>query len=440
MGISREDTVKIARAMDIVKQRRQTVLFHLLLLIRKEVTDVINEGGIRCPACVTFEHDEIKVLLDREYLGKVSEEEVATLLAHEAYHVYLRHFERQAERDRNLWNIATDLVINSRLLRDGYSFDGLDTIDLRKFDDIVYKVAWMTAEQVYDILAEAQLPTPATAAAEVQSGSVKRDSAKKGKGSGKIRDDIKDEVRRLAEATKRHKVDEHRITGEMERNLEKMERYKRKADELVKRAEENAYGMTPGSGRKIPKLRGKGTATDWRKLLMKYLKKRMSPIWTYLPPDSRFYPDYGIILENSLKHERRQLVVVIVDNSGSIDDPVFKAFMNDVERIANLPEVRVNYDFLVFFHDKDVYGPYTLAELKGMDMIHGGGGTDFRPAFEAVESLKKERKIALVIWLTDGEGKYPERRRISYPLIWVMISKNAKEVPFGHVVLTEVRA
>jgi predicted metal-dependent peptidase len=56
--------------------------------------------------------------------------------------------------------------------------------------------------------------------------------------------------------------------------------------------------------------------------------------------------------------------------------------------------------------------------------LPGGGGTDFRPALEACEALTE---VAAVVYLTDGEGAYPDG--CSKPVIWAM--STAKQAPFG---------
>ena len=45
--------------------------------------------------------------------------------------------------------------------------------------------------------------------------------------------------------------------------------------------------------------------------------------------------------------------------------------------------------------------------------LRGFGGTDFRPAFEYVEMLKKNQafhRLKGMLYFTDGLGKYPEKR------------------------------
>ena len=44
--------------------------------------------------------------------------------------------------------------------------------------------------------------------------------------------------------------------------------------------------------------------------------------------------------------------------------------------------------------------------------LHGGGGTDFRPALEMVSVMREEmkfKKLKGVLYFTDGFGEYPQK-------------------------------
>ena len=61
----------------------------------------------------------------------------------------------------------------------------------------------------------------------------------------------------------------------------------------------------------------------------------------------------------------------------------------------------------------------------------GGGGTDFRPAFNHIE--KKNIHPACFIYLTDLECKtFP--REPSYPVLWVKTGQGTIQPPFGDVI------
>jgi predicted metal-dependent peptidase len=60
----------------------------------------------------------------------------------------------------------------------------------------------------------------------------------------------------------------------------------------------------------------------------------------------------------------------------------------------------------------------------------GGGGTDFTPVFELVETFAFQPKILL--YFTDLEGKFPLYEP-SYEVVWV--ASKSVSVPFGRVIV-----
>jgi predicted metal-dependent peptidase len=62
----------------------------------------------------------------------------------------------------------------------------------------------------------------------------------------------------------------------------------------------------------------------------------------------------------------------------------------------------------------------------------GGGGTDFRPAFDWVE--KEALDIGMGIYFTDGYGSFPDKEP-PYPVIWLVLAGGAPDesFPFGRV-------
>ena len=61
-------------------------------------------------------------------------------------------------------------------------------------------------------------------------------------------------------------------------------------------------------------------------------------------------------------------------------------------------------------------------------VIHGRGGTDFRPVFEEVERMREKREFSdlkALIYFTDGDGIYPEKKP-DYETAFVFVKKSEK--------------
>ena len=59
------------------------------------------------------------ILYNPKFLGDLSEKQQIFIFAHEICHVAFEHIFRSEGKDKRLWNIATDSVINALLKQDG---------------------------------------------------------------------------------------------------------------------------------------------------------------------------------------------------------------------------------------------------------------------------------------------------------------------------------
>ena len=68
------------------------------------------------------------------FFASVSKGEQVFILAHEICHIAFSHIWRSEGKDPNLWNIATDAVINAFLQQDGLplSKEGVESIMMRR--------------------------------------------------------------------------------------------------------------------------------------------------------------------------------------------------------------------------------------------------------------------------------------------------------------------
>ena len=63
--------------------------------------------------------DGFRLYINPTYFQKLNYEEAGAALCHEVLHVIYGHMDRQRSRNFERWNIATDLEINSGLVKDG---------------------------------------------------------------------------------------------------------------------------------------------------------------------------------------------------------------------------------------------------------------------------------------------------------------------------------
>lgn len=127
-------------------------------------------------------------------------------------------------------------------------------------------------------------------------------------------------------------------------------------------------------------------------------------------------------------------VVVAIDTSGSIyaDPTLLKRFF--VEMTGILDEVKPRR-LLVMWIDAAVHAVDEVEEASDLASLKpkGGGGTDFRPAFDWI--AKENLEPDALVYLTDGYGSFPDRAP-TYPTLWGNITAGLKpsHYPFGEVV------
>ena len=133
--------------------------------------------------------------------------------------------------------------------------------------------------------------------------------------------------------------------------------------------------------------------------------------------------------------------VIAIDTSGSTQGDLVQAF---VQKTYNVLKSTESFYKKVNIHivqcDARIQRDDTITRLKDLDAyaqrmeIYGGGGTDFRPVFNYVEQLRKERKLRNLkglLYLTDGMGCYPPKRP-NYTTAFVFIKESfhdTTEVP-----------
>ena len=117
----------------------------------------------------------------------------------------------------------------------------------------------------------------------------------------------------------------------------------------------------------------------------------------------------------------RPRVAFGVDTSGSMGTDELRRAVSEAQ--GCLKALGVPITFLAC--DADVHGApkeiKSAAELVAN--LKGGGGTDFRPIFEAVEKLRP--RVDLFVFVTDGMGPAPAEAPKGFDSIWVLVGECA---------------
>ena len=133
-----------------------------------------------------------------------------------------------------------------------------------------------------------------------------------------------------------------------------------------------------------------------------------------------FFDDDGIY-KYPYELIRKSNIEILIDTSGSVDDELVKAFLQECKNIFD------DYVIKVGCFDTRFYGFQDIQRKEDLDdfVIEGRGGTDFSTA---VNSFSKKASIKIIF--TDG---YAEMPKDGSDVIWVVYSNLKINPPGGKV-------
>lgn len=338
------------------------------------------------------------------FLGELSPKERVAVVKHEALHLVFRHLYRPQIRtaEPTLFNLAADLVVNQCVapwpLPDS-------AVTLAKFPDLGLKPG-QSLEWYYERLAalheamkaggDGGAPLSADALRGAMASECHGDhrfwAAAGGSGFG---DDADPEgAGPLGETLRRA------LESDLERHL------LRARD----RTAPGHWGKLPGGVRAaISEVETtRQPQVDWRRTLRLFATNgyRTKVVPTRRRTSKRFDDFPG------LRIKREQRIAVVVDTSGSIDDTVLDRFFAEIRGIW-----RTGAEIVVLECDAAVQRNYPYRGARP-DLLEGGGGTDFDPAFAWLRDRRNGRFDACV-YLTDGFGPEPSVRP-RCAVLWVV--------------------
>lgn len=323
--------------------------------------------------CVNYR----EICYNPEFVATLTHNLTKSAVAHEIGHIFWDHLDRCGARHPRKWNAAGDYGINAGLKEDGFEIGPTWLYD-RSF-------AGMSADEIYSLLPDSP---------NDDGGWGELDEMKPSSDPGDAAENKLDfqiaAINAAKIAAKQGKLPA---------------RLKRLVDSLV------------------------DNKVDWRARLRQFVTEVSEADYDWSHPQRRMLP-YGYILP-SLYSEAMGLVVNALDTSGSISNFVLQAFGAEILAIRDAvsPEGMVNIYCDAAVAHVDVYDEYEPITFEG----HGGGGTDFRPPFAYIE--QHAIKPACFIYLTDGDGPFPEAPP-PYPVLWVMTTDVVP--PWGEHVRIEV--
>lgn len=130
--------------------------------------------------------------------------------------------------------------------------------------------------------------------------------------------------------------------------------------------------------------------------------------------------------------------VIAIDTSESVNGDLVRRFVEHTFSILKESEdfsTRVNIH--VVQCDSKIQSDHKIADLKDVPRllegfsVRGFGGTDFRPVFDYVETLRKKGELTELkglLYFTDGLGQFPEKAP-DYDAAFVFMDTGEKDLP-----------
>jgi predicted metal-dependent peptidase len=378
----------------------------------------------------TMATDGSRIVYNPAFVDQLKPTELEGTLAHEVLHCALGHQCRRSDRDPELWNQAADFAINPILLGNGFTLPAGALVD-PAFNNL-------SAEEIYARL----LQRRSSGGAAPKQDSRQTDACGGGAGvSQKSTPDPKADsaaqsVSNQAGPTKSNAPDPRSAqsggfgevwdaTDEQGHTALPAEMRRQKHEWSI--AAEQAFrsakacGSEP-AGVERPLSESRQSRQDWRAILRAFVAATTPSDYRWTPPNRRYIAS-GLYLPSV---ERRGLgeMVIAVDTSGSIGAVELEQFAAEISAISEEAEPEAIH---VVYCDAAVqstqqFGPSEQVRLEPK----GGGGTDFRPAFQWV--AESDVAPVCLIYLTDlcceSSPEAPD-----YPVLWV--TDSSRTAPFG---------
>lgn len=130
--------------------------------------------------------------------------------------------------------------------------------------------------------------------------------------------------------------------------------------------------------------------------------------------------------------------VTVIDTSGSVEEEKLRRFLEKTYQILKSgqeSEDRVNFHLVqcdaLVQKDVKITSEKELEQVMEDLTLYGRGGTDFRPAFEYIEELRKNGELTNLngmLYFTDGMGVYPRKKPV-YPVAFIYDSEVLDKIP-----------
>jgi predicted metal-dependent peptidase len=344
--------------------------------IQKRPSTAIPTAGVR----LNKDTAQFEMLYNPQFFEDMADKERLGVLKHEFYHIIFEHVTGRLppEGMSKMWNVATDLAINSHLM--GELPEGGCFPTIKPFEE--YPVG-MSAEWYFSKLQNDDQFKPQEGDGEGGEGQPS-DGQGDGSGNGGLPDT----------------TDDHSGWGEASEEVRDMAKERLK-QAVEKAAQDAASGQGWGS-----------VSADMRKKIMDMIKPKVNwrSVLRYFIKTSqradkrstvkRYNKKYRAQRYAGKKVKRTAKIAIAIDQSGSVSDSMLAAFFAELNGLAKLAEFTV-VPFDTQVDDSKVY-VWKKGQRVAVERVLTGG-----TCFDAPTRYSNERSFDGLIILTDMEAPKP---------------------------------
>lgn len=367
--------------------------------------------------CKTTATDAKAFYFNPAFIDKLSLAQTQFVLAHEAMHCAMGHDHRRNGRIKRRWDVACEHAVNLVLIEDGMK---------PPLHGILADQNYLTlsAEEIYPMIPD---DTPEESFDEHlfdsdnDTGSSpdenqRQDNPEAGESGGQGREGQSEAEEREGSGGQASQKPDPLSQAEREELSEQWKNRLTAAAQAARQAGKLSQSMM----RWVDDLLA--PSLPWRALLARFFVVNQRDDYSWRRPSRR----EGDALLPRLSSEGLD-VVAAIDTSGSIGDAELREFVTELDALKG--QVRARVTLLACDNRIAADAPWEFEPWDTMQLpsgLEGGGGTDFRPVFDWVET--ENRSPNLLVYFTDAAGDFP-RLPPGYPVVWLVKGKGT--VPWG---------
>ena len=402
------------------------------------------------------------------YLSMDPKERI-TVMAHEAMHLTNKHNIRRGDRDRRLWNVATDIAINKHLVRDPFKLPRDDT-HTGQYDDTNRFGDGADAEYIYSCIYKDAMDKAKEIEDQMQNDDDDNDAESPQESEPNPSDDNQsnddespsDDANDSSDSEPDGSSGESQMSDALDQAIEQIREDMNLAEcgevldhpdigTIDKSELEIEMNITTQKAMNIAKKRGNMPTSvieeiersydekvNWRDVLSQWVDGICPADYNWLYPNDVHLQD-DIILP-SMKAEGYGKIMVAIDTSGSMSNEELQMAVSEVFNAlqAFFDNQQEDASVQLVYCDSVIHSVETIYSASQVTNPKGRGGTSFSPVFDYVKKMP-EPPMGL-IFITDGYCSVYAYDKPPCDVVWLLTSMSANQfdTPFGKCIEAKV--